>query len=174
MNHIVIFAQLFGVLGSISMMLSNWQRSKNKMMLFLIFDSILYFIQYMLLKAYTGALTNVVSFFRIVLFSNKDKIVMKHKNIVLYIVLLMYLVSGILTFKSFIDILPIIATFVYTVFLWGDNTQKIRIGSSIMFLMWMIYDICVKAYFGAVFECLLLITSILAIFRLKKEQMIKL
>lgn len=47
MNKIEMFAQLFGILGSISMMLSNWQKSKSKMMLFLTFDSILYFIQYM-------------------------------------------------------------------------------------------------------------------------------
>lgn len=81
MNKSEMFAQLFGILGSISMMLSNWQKSKNKMMLFLTFDSILYFIQYMLLRAYTGAITNIISFFRVLIFSNKDKMIMKHKNI---------------------------------------------------------------------------------------------
>ena len=55
MNKTEMFAQLFGIFGSISMMLSDWQKSKNKMMLFLTFDSILYFIQYMLLRAYSGA-----------------------------------------------------------------------------------------------------------------------
>jgi hypothetical protein len=30
MNKIEMFAQLFGILGSISMMLSNWQKSKSK------------------------------------------------------------------------------------------------------------------------------------------------
>lgn len=40
MNKIEMFAQLFGIFGSISMMLSNWQKSKSKMMLFLTFDSI--------------------------------------------------------------------------------------------------------------------------------------
>lgn len=168
MNKIEMFAQLFGILGSISMMLSNWQKSKNKMMLFLTFDSILYFIQYMLLRAYTGAFTNVISFFRVLIFSNKDKMVTKHKNIALYIILLLYITSGILTYNSIIDCLPILATLVYTIFLWQDNIQRIRIGSSIMFSMWMVYDIVVKAYFGAFFECFLLITSILSIIKLNK------
>ena len=51
------------------------------MMLFLKYDSILYFIQYMLLRAYTGTITNIISFFRVLIFSNKDKMIMKHKNI---------------------------------------------------------------------------------------------
>ena len=168
MNKIEIFAQLFGILGSISMMLSNWQRSKRKMLLFLVFDNILYFIQYMLLKAYAGAVTNVIGFCRVLVFSNKGKENIKHKNLTLYIILFLYLISGILTYNSIIDCLPILATLAYTIFLWQDNIQKIRIGSSIMFLMWMIYDIVVKAYFGAIFECFLLITSIFSIIKLKK------
>ena len=32
----------------------------------------------------------------------------------------------------------------------------------------MVYDIVVKAYFGAFFKCLLLITSILSIVKLKR------
>ena len=58
---------------------------------------------------------------------------------------------------------------VYTIFLWQDNIKRIRIGSSIMFAMWMIYNIVVKAYFGALFECFLLFTSILSIFKLNKK-----
>ncbi len=167
MNQIEIIAQIFGILGSASIILSNWQKSKNKMMIFILLDSIFYFTQYMLLKAHAGAVTNIVSFFRVILFSQKDKIKIKNKNILLYMILIMYLILGMITFKSFIDCLPIVATFIYTVFLWQDNTQKIRMGSSIMFSMWMIYDIFVKAYFGAIAECFLLITSILAIIKAK-------
>lgn len=94
--------------------------------------------------------------------------VTKHKNIALYIILLLYITSGILTYNSIIDCLSILATLVYTIFLWQDNIQRIRIGSSIMFSMWMVYDIVVKAYFGALFECFLLITSILSIIKLHK------
>ncbi len=169
MNQIEIIAQIFGVMGSISIVLSNWQKSKNKMMIFVLLDSVFYFIQYMLLKAPAGAVTNIVSFFRVILFSKKEKIKMKNNNIILYMVLIVYLILGMLTFKTFIDCLPIIATIIYTIFLWQDNTQKIRIGSSIMFFMWMIYDIFVKAYFGAIAECFLLITSLLAIIKTKIE-----
>ena len=83
-------------------------------------------------------------------------------------ILLLYIMSGILTYNSIIDCLPILATLVYTIFLWQDNIQRIRIGSSIMFSMWMVYDRVVKAYFEAFFECLLLITSILSIIKLKR------
>ena len=157
-----------------SIVLSNWQKSKNKMMLFILFDSIFYFIQYVLLKANTGAVTNIVSFFRVILFSKKDKIKIKNKNILLYMILIVYLILGLLTFKTFVDCLPIIATIIYSIFLWQDNPQKIRIGSSIMFSMWMIYDICVKAYFGAIAECFLLITAILSIIKATREEKVEL
>ena len=67
-----IYAQIFGVLGAISMLLSSWQKTKNKVLALLILYSFCYFMQYLLLGAFSGAFTNIVGLIRILIFKYKS------------------------------------------------------------------------------------------------------
>ncbi len=100
MNIVEEVAQIFGTLGAISMLCSNWQKTRRKILFCLIFDGLFYFIQYILLKAYTGAFTNLISIVRVLTFNKKGTNDFFKKNYILYIILLLYIFIGIYTYSS--------------------------------------------------------------------------
>ena len=100
----------------------------------------------------------------------KNKIL--QNNIILYIVMLGYIIIGIITYKGIISLFPVIIGILYSMLLWQNNVKKIRIGTSVMILSWLIYNISVSAYMAALVEVVLLISSIGAIIKidiLKKQ-----
>lgn len=168
----IILAQIFGLLGAVSMLLSSWQKTKDKVLTFLILDSLFYFVQYILLGALSGAFTNIIGLIRTILFKYKDKNKILQNNIILYIVMLGYIIIGIITYKGIISLFPVIIGILYSMLLWQNNVKKIRIGTSVMILSWLIYNISVSAYMAALVEVVLLISSIGAIIKidiLKKQ-----
>ena len=165
MNKIV-FAQIFGLLGAISMLLSSWQKTRNKVLTFLILDSIFYLIEYIILGALSGAFINVISIIRAIIFKYKDKYKILQSNVILLLVLLLYILIGIFTYDGLISIFPVIASILYAIVLWQDNVKKIRLGSAIMILSFLIYNIAVGAYLSILVEAVLLISSVAAIIKL--------
>ena len=165
MNRFIL-AQIFGIIGSTAMLISTWQKSRKKILFFLLFDNIFYFIQYILLNAYTGAFMNVAGLIRLGLFSYKDKNDFFKKNYVLYIVCLLYILIGTLTYENSGSIFPVIASVIYAIVLWQDNPKRIRIGTAFMLFMWMVYNLLVHAYVGALSEGIMFMSSILAIIKI--------
>lgn len=161
-----IFAQIFGLFGALAMLLSNWQKTRNKVLSLLILDSICYFMQYILLGAITGAFINIVGLVRTIIFKYKGKCKILQSKLILFIILSIYLLAGLLTYDGIISMLPVIAAIIYTSTLWQDNVIIIRIGTFIMILACFINNIAVAAYTGAFVEGILLISSMMAIIKL--------
>ena len=159
-------AQIFGLLGATSMLLSSWQKTRKKVLSFLIFDSLFYFIQYILLGALSGAFTNIIGLIRTIIFRYKENNKHLQNKIILYIIILMYLIIGIYTYDGIISIFPVIVSILYSVVLWQNNVKKIRIGTSLMLLSWLIYNVSVSAYIGAIVETILFISTIIAIIKI--------
>ena len=92
----------------------------------------------------------------------------------LVIVITLYTIVSILTYDNYKSLFPSIASIFYAFVLWQDKERNIRIGSSIMLLCWLIYNLLVGAYVGAISEGIMFISSILAIIRidiLKKKKL---
>ena len=165
MNRFIL-AQIFGVLGAISMIISSWQKTRKRILFFLVFDNIFYFIQYLLLNAYTGAYTNIIGLIRLGLFSYKGKNYFFKKNYVLYIVCFLSILIGCLTYSNLGSIFPVISSVIYAIVLWQDNPKLIRIGTTIMLAMWCVYNVLVHAYVGALSEGIMCMSSLLAIIKI--------
>ena len=148
------------------MLLSNWQKTRNKVLTFLIFDSLFYFIQYILLGALSGAFTNTVGMLRTIMFKYKDKYKILQSNITLIIILTIYILIGVLTYNGITSIFPVVASILYSIVLWQDDVKKIRLGTAAMILSWLIYNLTVGAYLSAIVEAVLLLSSITAIVKL--------
>ena len=161
-----ILAQIFGMLGATAMIISSWQKERKRIFFFLLFDNIFYFIQYVLLNAYTGAYTNIIGLIRLYLFNKKGKNNFFKKNYVLYIIILLYILIGVLTYENYSSIFPVISSVIYAIVLWQDNPKYIRIGTSIMLFMWCLYNLLVHAYVGALSEGVMFISSILGIIKI--------
>lgn len=162
----IVLAQILGGLGALAMMLSSWQKSRKKMFTYLLFDNIFYFFQYIVLKAYSGAFTNIVGLIRTVIFSKKGSNKLMSTKYPLVIIIFLYVIINIFTYDGIISLFPAIASIIYAIVLWQDEPKNIRVGSSIMFGMWFVYNLIVRAYVAAFTELLLMISSIIAIIKL--------
>ena len=136
------------------------------MLFYLVFDNIFGFVQYIMLSAYNGAFTNIIGLIRTITFTRKGSNEFYKTNNILYIILTLYAAIGILTYKSLLGLFPTVASLFYAIVLWQENPKNIRIGTSFMLFMWLLYNIFVKAYIGAICEGVMLISSTLAIIKI--------
>ena len=165
MNYFVL-AQILGGIGAIAMIFSTWQKTRKKMFVFLIFDNLFYFLQYIVLKAYCGAFTNIVGLIRLAIFGKKNTSEFYRTKHPLYIVITLYIIIGIFTYNGILSLFPTIASIIYAIVLWQDQPSNIRKGTAFMLTLWLMYNIAVKAYVGALTEGILLISTIFAIIKI--------
>ena len=75
-----------------------------------------------------------------------------------------YTIIGFISFDGkIISVLPIIAEIIYVVTLWQKDVKKIRLGTLLMVILWLIYDIFVKAYPSMITDLIVMFSTIVAI-----------
>ncbi len=157
-------AQGFGVLGLLVMVISLFQKNKDKMLGYVVFNGIFFGIEYLLLGAFSGMFSNFFGIFRTYVSKEKEK----HRNLNKWNVLLFFIIGyTIIGFISFdgkiISLLPIIAEIIYVITLWQKDVGRIRIGTLLMVILWLIYDIFVKAYPSMITDLIVMSSTIIAI-----------
>lgn len=161
-----ILAQMFGLLGALSLLLSSWQTSKKKALVYISLDSLFYIIQYALLGAYSGLFSNIVSFIRTLTFYFKDQNKFIQNKITIFLIAIAYLLVGILTYDGITSIFPVVVSILYTLSLWQDDVKIIRYSTALLVLGWFIYNISVGAYSSSIVEFILLVSSLISIIKL--------
>lgn len=158
-------AQFFGILGLLAMIISLFQKEKTKMLFFVIFNGIFFAIEYLLLGAMSGMLSNLFGILRTYTFMKKESNPKLDKIPVLVFFIIAYIIIGLVSFDgNIISILPIIAEIIYILALWQKSVKLIRVGTLIMVILWLIYDIIVMAYPSAITDLIVLISTLIAIF----------
>lgn len=157
-------AQGFGILGLLVMVISLFQKNKDRMLGYVAFNGIFFGIEYLLLGAYSGMFSNFFGIFRTYISKEKEK----HKNLNKWYILLFFIIGyAIIGFISFdgkiVSLLPIIAEIIYVIALWQKDVKKIRIGTLLMVILWLIYDIFVKAYPSMITDLIVMSSTIVAI-----------
>ena len=71
-----------------------------------------------------------------------------------------------ITFNGLISIVPLIAALIYTIVTWNKKEKNIRLFSILVFILWFIYDILVKAYVSSITDIILIISNFLAFYKL--------
>lgn len=158
-----LLAQIFAFLSSLCLLVSFWQRKRKKILYFQTLDSTFDIIQYLLLGAYTGSLISLLGATRAYIFSKTNN------NFFLFLFLLLYIIASIITFNGLISFLPLIAALVYTIVTWNKREKNIRLFSILVFFLWFIYDILVKAYISSITDIILISSNFLAFYKLDKK-----
>jgi hypothetical protein len=157
-------AQLFGTLGLIVMILSLFQKNKNKMLIFIIFNGIFFGCQYLLLKAYSGMFSNFFGILRTYVCKEKENKKKLEKWYVLTFFIIGYLIIGYISYDGYISLLPIVAELIYVLTLWQKSVKRIRCGTLAMVILWLVYDIIVKAYPSMLTDIIVIISTLMAIY----------
>lgn len=159
-----VLAQIFALLSSICLLLSFWQRKRKQILHFQVLDSLFDIIQYLLLGAYTGSLISLLGSLRAYAFSKTNN------TLWLILFLILYIIASIFTYNGLISLFPLMAALTYTLVVWNKKEKNIRLFSILVFLLWFIYDILVGAYVSSITDSILILSNIIAYYKLDKNK----
>lgn len=159
-----VVIQLIGALGIISSICSFQCKKHKNILAFKTASEFIFAVQYFFLNAYTGVAMELVGCVRNMIFTKQ---VEKNRDTKPMIALfsIIFLVSGILTWESWISILGIVAKILSTLAYGNKNTRLIRwviFGTS---TCWLIYNSVVFSIAGILCELFTLISVIIALIR---------
>lgn len=181
-SEINIPAQIVMLGAYIVMTTSFWLKKREKILGLQVLGNLLFAIQYVMLgkAGYTGAMMSVVSIVRAYVFARKNGTnlsgdsdnkeaheVKKMSNSILYAFVVVYLILSIITWDSIVSVCALIATIVYTFGMWADKPQTIRFTSNIASVFWIIYNVSIGGYVGAIAELVLFSSNIVAMIKNK-------
>lgn len=158
-----ILAQVFALLSSTCLLISFWQKKRNKILFFQILDSTFDVLQYLLLGAYTGGAISLLGATRAYCFSKTT-----NKKF-LYLFLGLYIVASLVTFDGAISLIPLLAALIYTIVVWNKKEKNIRLYSIFVFMLWLIYDVLVGAYVNSITDIVLIVSNIMAFNKLDRK-----
>jgi len=147
-----ILIQLIGIIAWIMLVLSYHRKDTNRILVFQIIGTFLYCVHYFLLGAYSGLFICAFEVIFDFLYYKTDKYI--------YIISIpVRIIGGVLSFKIFMDLLPIIASLIDGYSL-TKKKKIVVIGAIISYTLWVIYDICVMSYSGALTDGLIVLSNI--------------
>lgn len=164
-----ILSQIFG-LGAIIALFSSYQQNKRiRFLTCKLCADVCWVGHYFLLGAYAGIIPNFVGIFREVIFMNSEK--HKWANSPLWLIgfLCLNLTLGIINYKTFIDILPIIASVFVTVSMWIKHLSTTKLTVSVACILFWIYNFFIGSLVGIASETISLISIILFFIRRKNN-----
>lgn len=163
-----IIAQIIGIFALIALVLSFQKNNKRTLLKYQITSSFLYATQYLLLKAMSGFFINIVCAIRNIIFSYYEK---KVPKIYLIITIITMIILTILSYNQPISILPGIACIIFSIALSQNNLKITRIVEVISCILYIIYNIKVKALSGLICILTELTSTLIAIYKydLKKR-----
>lgn len=156
-------AQVFGIIALIILVVSFQNNDKGKLLKYQIFSSLFFAAQYFCLGALTGALMNLMTLIRNVIYKRfKDKVS------IIYIILIVVTMIGlsICSYNGVYSLLPAIAVILYSIALAQNNLTITRVVEAMSCSLFIIYNIKVLAISGLILTIIELIFVLIAIYRL--------
>lgn len=174
-----LIAQVIGIFAMIFNLLSYQQKTRNKAIIFQLFGTTLFTVNFLMLGAMVGGLMNLIGAVRAVIFINKEKL--KADHIAWFIgFTVIYLVTYVLTFtvldkehtatNFILEFLPIIGMIATTHSYRLTDAKAIRKFGLISSPAWLIYNIANFSVGAIICEVLSLCSIIIGIVRLDREK----
>ena len=159
-----IIAQIIGVIASAFIIYSFQSRKNKHLFLIQMIGALLFSFHFGLLGAFTGFSQDVLAVGRnYLLFSNKK---WAKSPIFLWLLIILYVVTGYFTYSGILSILPPLAMIVGTIVMWSKDGKKIRIAQLLCISpCWLTYNISVFSISGIVTECFVLISVLISFIR---------
>ena len=166
MIKINIIANIVGVLAVILFVLSYQLKTRKGIVLCNAVSRALYVLQYLLLRAFEGAVLDVLGIVASIFAQNKDKsFIKKYLKIVIISINLLIIAMGILLYENIFSLLPMFGVLLHTGAFWLTNEKHIRRISFLGSPFWLVYNIISGAYGSAAGDMMTMISIALAIYR---------
>ena len=163
MNEYMI--QGIGFLGVALFILSYQLRSNRALFLCQLTGCIVFCVQFLLMGAYTGAISLIVNIARNLLLLKSNAWKWAKSQVTLAVIIVLLLVMTIYTWAGWISVLPFASAAVTSIGYWTQNAQKIRLSQLFGSPCTLLYDILVHSWGGAIRETISILSIIISILR---------
>ena len=156
-----ILAQILGAVGYSLLAVSFFMKKKQQILFVQIFAYILFTTHYFLLDALTGTVCNVLGFIMLILiylFSEDEK----KKKILVLILLPVLGVMSFVSYENIYSLFPVFACLITFNSFLSKSESKIRFIGIISAACWLVYAIIHVSYSAIIFEVILVIATIVA------------
>ncbi|MBR0491822.1 MAG: YgjV family protein [Clostridia bacterium] len=174
MANIIVANVILGISSLISVITMQF-KDKRQILIGMILVNTVALFSFLILKKYSAIIVCLIATVQTYI---KYKFDQKNKNvpiIIQVILIVISILSGILTFKTWFDILPVASLVFYILSVLQSKEKNFRLYTLGKVSGWIIYDFYAKAYTGFIFYICILISTIIAIIRydIKRESVIK-
>lgn len=163
---------IFSILAFLALLVSICIKDRKKSLyvqsLNCAFEAIYSFI----IGAFTGAVLSIINLIRTFIFIQKDKINKIVYLIILFIFESIIIINCIFTWNGYISLLPTIGSMIRSYCLWQADMKLVRISGITTGVLYGLYYIYYKGWFLALGDAVLLIVSIIALYKndIKKKK----
>ena len=165
MDFIFILAQILAFVACGFNVISMQCKKRKQILHFLILGNVVGAIGLLLLKAYAGALIQFV--FGLQALINYILEIKNKKNtslLVSFYIILSIIVSAI-TFKSWIDIVPLVSAVLHTITIIQEKEKRIRIINLSSLVLWIPYYIAFSAWANLITCLCIVVSNVVSIIR---------
>lgn len=171
----IIIGNLVSLFASMVWVASGYAKTRNRTLTLQTVNVGLNALSCLILTAYSGAVINLISVPRNIL-AQKGKLKTSYKIVILFLIISLSCVVTLQKSKAqgyleWIGFVPLIATTSYTVLM--DKLEGISFKFLVIFtlVVWSVHDFVVKNYVAVLFNILNIFTSVLAIYRIRHEEL---
>ncbi len=156
--------QLIGFIPSVIAITSLQSGNRKKILVLQFICSIMWFSHYMMLGAYTIAMTNVINMLRAVVCYYNDKDWAK-SNAIPVVLSVMYIIGTAFTWQGLSSVFPCIAMILTTIALWSHDMRITRLLFFINSPFMLTADLMTGSYSTAIIEAIAFVSFFIAIYR---------
>lgn len=145
-----LIAQIIGIIACITLIFSFQFKDNKKYFIAQLIGALLFSINYVMIGAYTGCVTNLINIFRSLVMVSTIKSVRKNGY---YMLITAYTLSTIFTYEGWQSLLLLVSQVGGTTFMKTNNGKIIRIGQLLVISpLWLIYNIVEFSIGGIICE----------------------
>ena len=159
-----IIAQVSGLIAEGLAVLAVQMKEKKKYLIIYAISYGFFVCNMLLLKAYSGAINCIILTVLTIISAKFENKKFPIKLIILFGILI--LVGNVITYINIFSLLPMIASYIYLIILVSKNMKNIRRLEVTSRILWGIYDFKVGAYTAFIIDIVILLSSLLAIYRI--------
>ena len=169
----IIISQIFQIIKIIIQMIAVQFKEKKHILVSFLLVNAFAAIGYLLLGAYTGLITCSIAIVQTLIQFYFDKLKKDVPKYFILIYLASSIVGGLFTYKSFIDILPVLSFLMYTLSILQKDSKHVRIFTLLKLLLWIPYDGFKLAIASMIGRIITIISTIVGMIRLDRKNKLK-
>lgn len=147
-----IISQILTAINYILFWITYYIKKRQTILLLDFMSVISHALSYLLLGGYTGAMMGIIATFRNGIFLYQEKKNKDTKTALLYILYFITIIFTIITYKNVFNILPMMATILYTYSIWQKDVYKYKLLGIIIRILYFIYNTYLKSIAGILLE----------------------